>query len=184
MKNQLRNVMSGYMNQITYDADKRKTSVGVVNVLSQVETARRDVTTENCIYQLGDIRCDLTLVKEYGIVQNFIADENAINVKLSSNILLADTRYIAGFFLPLSGLNIGVMNDIINVVVTSPRIIKLTFGEVYPSVLTPFTTFFMTMGCTKTLAACVDNENLPRHRGFPFTPGARVFTAGSGLIDP
>jgi hypothetical protein len=184
MKNQLRNVMSGYMNQITYDADKRKTSVGVVNVLSQLETARRDVTTENCIYQLGDIRCNLTLVKEYGIITNFIAAENVVDVKLSSNILLADTRYIAGFFLPLSGLNVGVMNDIINVVITSPQVIKLTFGEVYPSVLAPFTTFFMTIGCTKTLAACVDNDNLPKHRGFPFVPGSKSFTSGSGLVDP
>lgn len=184
MKNQLRSVMSGYMNQITYDADKRKTSVGVVNVLSQLETARRDVTTENCIYQLGDIRCNLTLAKEYGMISTFTPAENAATLLLTSPLLLPATRYIAGFFLPLSGLNVGVMNDIISLTIINSTIIKVTFGEVYPSAFTTFTTGFITIGCTKTLASCVDNGNLPRHRGFPFTPGSKSFVAGSGLVDP
>jgi hypothetical protein len=184
MLRSLRNVLSGTINQVNYNTDTKKSTLSVVSSISQLEAARRDITTENCPYQFGDLRCNKFLSTYNSTVIDYDRDSNTVTLRINDPLDLDPSRYIAGFVLPTSGFNVGVMNDITALDIIDPSTITIRLGETYPSELTIFTALLFTIGCVKTLAACVDNENLPRHRGFPFTPGTRSFVAGSSLVDP
>jgi Phage conserved hypothetical protein BR0599 len=177
----VRRVLSGSLTKGS-STDNKKVTTSVEGLEAVASKSHQRVTTEACSYLFGDIFCRVALQETIGVV--VAGADDVFDVQMNAALPLPVARYIAGFFLPMSGDVTGSGDDIINCVLLTGTTYRFTLGQTYITPLAVGTVVKVAHGCVKTQTACLENNNLLRYGGFPYVPGVTAYTAGSTLVNP
>jgi hypothetical protein len=181
MSKSVRRVLSGSLTKGS-STDNKKVTTSVEGLEAVASKSHQRVTTEACPYLYGDIFCRGVIYETIGVV--IAGADDTFDVQMSTALPLPVARYIAGFFLPMSGDAGGSGDDIIGCTLLSGTTYRFDLGQTYITPLAVGTVVLVANGCVKTQSACRDNNNLLRSGGFPYVPGVTAYTAGSTLVNP
>jgi len=182
MSNFVRSLLSGWISGVKHTFEENRFDTTIVGCEAQLESAKRDVTTENCANVFGDRRCRFAITTELCAVLG-TANDGVVSIEKNGSFTFAATpsEYVAGFVHVLTGPNAGAMTDVIEFISVNTGSATIRLSETFPIKLGQGTVLRISIGCTKTMARCSALGNIQNYRGFPYVPGTRSYTAGSNL---